>query len=405
MHRLKDVFKLILVRLKNPFHQVNKTRKYPLLHYVIQASFYHFQFALTLWHQYPNMNIPYFYSYSWELQGELSLYFFSLIKDDVTKLQHLFLQMESLNDGYDMVDGPAPAKSHTTLEVHAPNSRVDSLDSDPHHAADEKDMLLIDRIVRDDSTSPSKYHSPRKMNSNIPSGATTTLTPRRRPLGGQRDNRAVAATMVVGGNLGATMRMNPKALTPRSNDPLDTRAEKFTEEKPFQPRTLRTNTASKLSQFKYYNAPKKRPESERSEPTVSKTVTMPRGGGRTGRTGTFRSATPMTQATGMTMDSTDLMMNETLMSRDMNHAQTPTGVPRLDISVDQDHMMWLKEQSQKANVRAGHRSRHDSTLSAGMTLRGTNGKMMSQTMTAQREGAPTYFGGTYSGTGQMTGYV
>ncbi len=266
--------------------------------------------------------------------------------------------MQSLNDhDYDDVDGgmmrvrPVPA---STLEVHAP-------DSNP-------DPALVD-------------------NKDRPTSA------RGRPSSGRRDIYRGGAT-VVGNNLGATMRIISKPQTPRSGDLLEMSAHRFTDEKPFQPRTLRSNTQSKLSDFKYYTAPKKRPSNtfeQSSSRNQTRTMSKMNSTSR-GMTHTMRPETPMT------LNSTDLM-NETLMSRNDFNAKTPTGVPPLNISLDKDHMKWLKEQSQKAQVRSGHRSRSD----LGSTGLGGTQKGLTQNGDLIQNGNMTYYGGTLTGTGQMTG--
>lgn len=62
----------------------------------------------------------------------------------------------------------------------------------------------------------------------------------------------------------------------------------------------------------------------------------------------MRSETPLTN---YTLTSTELM-NESLASRNLTMVRTPTGVPPLDISLDKDHLKWLKEQSMKAQHRS-----------------------------------------------------
>lgn len=44
------------------------------------------------------------------------------------------------------------------------------------------------------------------------------------------------------------------------------------------------------------------------------------------------------------------LMDETILSRDFNERPTPTEVPSLDITMDQDNINWLKEQSSKVRV-------------------------------------------------------
>ena len=124
--------------------------------------------------------------------------------------------------------------------------------------------------------------------------------------------------------------MTNRHATPRGGDLLEKQAHKFTEEKPFMPRTLKTNCTSKLTEFKYYNPPPKRYVAKSWKDAARESAGM------------LRSETPMTE-------SVDLM-HETLMSRDAARAP-PSDIPPLDISLDADHMMWLKEQSKMAQLR------------------------------------------------------
>ncbi|XP_046355876.2 spermatogenesis-associated protein 7-like [Haliotis rufescens] len=143
---------------------------------------------------------------------------------------------------------------------------------------------------------------------------------------------------------------NPKKAT--DGDLLQKRSHVFTEpEKPFTPRTLKSNRQSRLSEYKYYNPPPKKPSHRHDdmEQTGRQAMQMterecrpkpkPRGTGTLNRTGT------------QTLSESQLMY-ETLQSRDFNrHQGEKDGVPKLDISVDKDHMNWLQEQASKAQIR------------------------------------------------------
>ncbi|XP_013387246.1 uncharacterized protein LOC106156514 [Lingula anatina] len=171
------------------------------------------------------------------------------------------------------------------------------------------DMQLLDRMIKDSRQSPSSYKSPRPMASNIP------------------DSREGSISQTQGG-------------TPRrkqGGDLLDTRGHKFTEpQKPFTPRTLKSTKSSKLTQYKFYNPPPKKQVHKRRgiDPSV-------------------RGETPT--------DTYDLM-DETLQSRDFSRLRQSGTVPPLDISLDADHMKWLKEQEKKAQVRAGSHVQHELEL-------------------------------------------
>ncbi|XP_046551856.1 LOW QUALITY PROTEIN: spermatogenesis-associated protein 7-like [Haliotis rubra] len=134
-------------------------------------------------------------------------------------------------------------------------------------------------------------------------------------------------------------------------DLLQKRSHVFTEpEKPFTPRTLKSNRQSRLSEYKYYNPPPKKPSHRHDDMEQTSRQLMqterdyrpkpkPRGTAVQDRTGT------------QTLSESQLMF-ETLQSRDFNrHQGEKDGVPKLDISVDKDHMNWLQEQASKAQIR------------------------------------------------------
>ncbi|KAK3092522.1 hypothetical protein FSP39_003957 [Pinctada imbricata] len=153
-------------------------------------------------------------------------------------------------------------------------------------------------------------------------------------------------------------------------DLLEKRSHVFTEsEKPFTPRILKSNRKSKLSDTKYYVAPpqKRAPsQTERSE-THEKTENA-------SPTPKPRAKPRMTTPLNKTGEMTDTLMFESLQSRDFSsYSDREQLVPRLDISLDKDHMNWLAEQKSKADIR----SRSDQ-LKAGMT-KIREGEMMEST--------------------------
>ena len=93
-----------------------------------------------------------------------------------------------------------------------------------------------------------------------------------------------------------------------------------------------------------------------------------------------------------TADSVD-WMNETIMSRDMHQNRHNSGVPALDISLDADHIHWLKEQSQKAQFRASYsaRTRSDGGSDLG-SLRSVPRREGATHGTAQGRGVATMNG-------------
>ena len=245
-------------------------------------------------------------------------------------------QMESfsnLDDDMDTVDaGPNVSSSEAT-------SKVNRLNSD--------DIDFVNRLVTDSVQSPSRYHSQKIMKSNIPStNARQNSKPGRLEGTGHLAPRGTSAYG------------KGQVRAPPRTDIIDKQAGHFTEEKPFTPRTLKSKpqVQSRLSTFKCYNPPKR---STKEGPTVS-------------TKGSVRRGSHVSRPDTAYSDSVDLM-NETLMSRDMNHNTTPSDVPPLDISLDADNMrwmkehqkVWLKEQNRKAQIRASARTRSDAGSDIG----------------------------------------
>ncbi len=129
----------------------------------------------------------------------------------------------------------------------------------------------------------------------------------------------------------------------------------FTEtEKPFTPRTLKSNRHSRLSEYKYYTAPPKKQQQKdenmaQTERKMMDTETSenrpkpkpkPRGSVNLDKTGT------------QTLTESQLIF-ETLQTRDSRHFRKGGNdrVPKLDISMDKDHMNWIQEQASKAELR------------------------------------------------------
>ena len=200
----------------------------------------------------------------------------------------------------------------------------------------EDDMRLVNQIIQDSRTSPSKYHH-MPMTSNIPS--TGKGTKHVRTLRQHRSQ--LLQTCTAASNYLSTVSRNQGSAThryvnPRSSDLLEKQSHMFTDEKPFVPRTLKTNCTSKLTEFKYYNPPpKKHGRSARDAARDGADLQ--------------RSETPMTESVEL--------MNETLMSRGAARVP-PSGIPPLDISLDADHLLWLKEQSKNAQLRKTNRCKH-----------------------------------------------
>ncbi|XP_033734172.1 spermatogenesis-associated protein 7-like [Pecten maximus] len=140
-------------------------------------------------------------------------------------------------------------------------------------------------------------------------------------------------------------------------DILATRKHVFTEPaKPFTPRTLKSTRTSKLSQTKFYTAPpqkrKDQPQDKNNETQLEEPVEKPRPKPRRAKSPMNRTETPLTETS---------LMYETLQSRDFSKFNKDKMVPTLDISMDKDHLNWIKEQASKAEVRA-----KSSTLKSNM---------------------------------------
>ncbi|XP_067681016.1 spermatogenesis-associated protein 7-like [Haliotis asinina] len=146
-------------------------------------------------------------------------------------------------------------------------------------------------------------------------------------------------------NLPGNPKKNP------DGDLLQKRSHVFTEpEKPFTPRTLKSNRQSRLSEYKYYNPPPKKPS--RRHDDLEQTSRQLIQTERDYRPKPKPRGTAVQDKTGTQTLSESQLMFETLQSRDLNrHRGEKDGVPKLDISVDKDHMNWLQEQASKAQIR------------------------------------------------------
>lgn len=136
-------------------------------------------------------------------------------------------------------------------------------------------------------------------------------------------------------------------------DVLEKRSHVFTEAaKPFTPRILKSTRSSKLSQNKYYMPPpQKRETSSRTandtheQQSTSSKDSKPKPKPRQ------RPQSPQMIPDG-TMEEDGTLMYETLRTRDFSKFEDQEQmVPRLDISMDKDHMDWIKEQASKAQIR------------------------------------------------------
>ena len=136
-------------------------------------------------------------------------------------------------------------------------------------------------------------------------------------------------------------------------DVLEKHSQVFTQEKPFTPRTLKTDRVSKLSQYKYYNKPP--PKGPKAAPPPQQNVepeeTKPKESAAPPKPKPRNRKLSDTQEGNVTQDS---LMFETLHTRDYSKfdSNRDERIPKLDISMDTDHLNWIKDQASKAQLRA-----------------------------------------------------
>ncbi|XP_005106354.1 spermatogenesis-associated protein 7 isoform X2 [Aplysia californica] len=137
-----------------------------------------------------------------------------------------------------------------------------------------------------------------------------------------------------------------------NGDILEKRAHKFTEpDRPFTPRTNISNHESRLKSSKCYNPPKPKPAGKKVNGADG--VKERSRGPAKNEAGMGRSNQELRDTMETSQLSESMLMDITLRSRDDRHEQASDGqVPRLDISMDKDHLNWLQEQASKAKVRA-----------------------------------------------------
>nr|KAG5704225.1 hypothetical protein BaRGS_012513 [Batillaria attramentaria] len=167
---------------------------------------------------------------------------------------------------------------------------------------------------------------------------------RTRPMSARSTTSLASNTSQVSRN------SNPLKAT-YDGDILDKHAYVFKEpQKPFTPRTLKSNRESSLKRYKYYTPPKKSQVMYEDE-------------ANTEAKREFREAPQARPRRKNRGDDVDLGATDTLtetklmeMSLRSHDPRHPGGdgndVPRLDISMDKDHMNWIQEQASKAQIRA-----------------------------------------------------
>ncbi|KAL3873540.1 hypothetical protein ACJMK2_036640 [Sinanodonta woodiana] len=254
-------------------------------------------------------------------------------------------------------------KTYTPVDYNTDEDIYDERNWGEYDPDDEEERLVYDIMKttlkshnRNEESNHATYGSEMdKTGTDMPARKTTPLPSR--PISA-RSQRSLTG-------VGTVQTFKSVAKKTYDGDVLDKRAHVFTEEKPFTPRTLKTDRASRLSQYKYYTPPKKKqskPEAsgnpqpslrEEHEEEVyhdefdgkEETYPKPKPRLRTIKSHATQNDVPMTDTS---------LMFETLRSRDFSKfdANKEQMVPPLDISLDTDHMKWLKDQASKAQLRA-----------------------------------------------------
>ena len=136
-----------------------------------------------------------------------------------------------------------------------------------------------------------------------------------------------------------------------AGDILEKRSHKFTEPlRPFTPRTNISNHKSRLSSSKCYNPPAKpKKVDSRSNYDGRDRARTPVKRDRGQRSSAGRHDLGDSLPTAQLSES--MLMDMSLQSRDERQGMSDD-VPRLDISMDTDHLNWLQEQASKAKIRA-----------------------------------------------------
>ena len=168
-------------------------------------------------------------------------------------------------------------------------------------------------------------------------------------------NRPMSArsTTSLASNFSQTSRSSNPLKVTYDGDVLNKHAQSFTEpSKPFTPRTLKSNRESRLKQYKYYTPPpskKAEMSSKGEEPmpnsyTKSKDTPQAKPRQRSSKGGGDMGATETLTET--------MLMDMSLQSHEPRQRGDGSGVPRLDITMDNDHLSWVKEQASRAQIRA-----------------------------------------------------
>jgi hypothetical protein len=152
--------------------------------------------------------------------------------------------------------------------------------------------------------------------------------------------------------------------TTYDGDVLNKHAHFFTEtQKPFTPRTLKSNRESSLKRYKYYTPPPDK-KSDMSRKPEEKTVVM----NGDAKDASRPQAKPRRGSAKGELGATETLTESMLMEMSLqSHGNSGSGgrsvVPRLDITMDKDHMQWVEDQATRAKQRV-----HSDDEGAGDTL-------------------------------------
>lgn len=249
-----------------------------------------------------------------------------------------------------------PSRPHSQMQYHDEVDYADENQWGDYDPDDEEERLvqnIMRTTLRPKSSSANATHGsvtePTDRQYQYQDHANTSLQHQERPMA--ENSKWLKTRNVMTAVRAITAPTSSRGDKTYDGDLLEKRSHVFTEEKPFTPRTLKTkNRTSRLSEYKYYTPPpqkrsgrKLKEDETQSEDTRKKEAPTPKPRPRQSDKSPQRVDASMT----------DTLMFESLQSRDFSRFEDKEGlVPKLDISLDKDHMNWLQEQASKAQIRA-----------------------------------------------------